>query len=175
MEDKTLTLIKAAVAAVPYIGGSIVSFIGDQVTNEKFHVLESMIESLTDRINKLESRIDPTVLQNEKTKVILERCYKSIVNNSETGDLNSAIAIMSNVLLKESDPEKIEYTELDHFSRCVAELSAGAMSVFVNVVNIARLRDQRKFGIRSVHLSFIDVHRQLSNMYGNFRGSDHAK
>ncbi len=52
--------------------------------------------------------------------------------------IKAATSLIANVLFKDGDPEKLNFTELDHFSRCLDSLSIGAIDVIANVANYIR-------------------------------------
>ena len=51
---------------------------------------------------------------------------------------------MANLLLKEDDSEKLQYSELDHFSRCLESLSIGAIHILGLTYKIAKTPGRKK-------------------------------
>ena len=51
--------------------------------------------------------------------------------------LRAATSLITNLLLKDGDPDKLEYRELDHYSRCIDSLSSGAIEVLCKVYEMS--------------------------------------
>src|SRR5690606_10209780 len=60
---------------------------------------------------------------------LFKSCYLVVVRTTQEEKLRAAASILANLLLKQGDPEKLSYTELDHFVRCLDDLSIGAIAV----------------------------------------------
>ncbi len=131
----TLALIKAGLSAIPYIGGSIASLVGDYIPTATEKSIERTIEFLRVRVENLGDRIDMNTVNREEFAELFKSCYLSIIRSHRDDKLKAATAILANLLLQEDDPEKLSYTELDHMSRCVETLSSGAVEVIGTVVN----------------------------------------
>ena len=162
--DHAIAAIKASAAAVPVIGGTIASLIDDYIPTEKHRFIQSMVGLLNTRLKELEARIDPAAVNTGKFTSFVEKCYLSIVQAQDDDKLAATVTLMSNILLKHDDSEKLRYTELDHFARCLANLSIGALNILGHVVAIAELQERRRCASQSVRLSFVDVHRRLGDM-----------
>lgn len=127
--DHALSVIKAAIAAVPMVGGPIASLIGDYVPTATQRSIERAFEFLSARLTELEGRLDVAAVDKDEFAELFKSSYLSIIRSHNDGKLKAATAILANLLLKEGDPDKLSYTELDHFSRCVESLSSGAVQV----------------------------------------------
>ena len=162
--DHALALIKAGVEAVPIIGGPIASLIGDYVPTATQRAIESTIQHFKQRIEVLESRIDPESINKDEFAELFKSCYLIMIRSQKEEKLVAVANLMSNILLKEGDPDKLEYTELDHFVRCLDALSIGAIKVLACVFKQARLRDKSKFGNENVRLDFGNIHSCMNAM-----------
>ena len=160
--DHVLALIKAGVSAVPIVGGTIGSLIGDYVPTATQRSIDSTVNLLRRRLADLEGRIDADAVNKDEFSELWKSCYLIVVRTHQESKLRAAAALMANILLKDGDPEKLSYTELDHFVRCVDALSIGAIEALGHTVLLAR-RDIRRYGRENVRLEFADVHRRLAD------------
>jgi hypothetical protein len=126
--DHALIVVKAALNAVPVVGGSIASLIGDYIPLSTQRSIERSGELLAKRLADLEGRIDSDAVDKDEFSELFKSCYLTIVRTSQEVKLRAAAAILANLLLRPGDPEKLSYTELDHLTRCLGSLSIGAIT-----------------------------------------------
>ena len=133
--DHTLAIIKAALSTVPVVGGPIASLIGDYVPTSTERAKQRAFQMLKERLEVLESegRIDPDAVDKEEFAELFKSAYLAIVRTHREEKLRAAVELIANLLLRPGDSDKLSYTELDHFSRCVENLSGGAIEVLGNV------------------------------------------
>ncbi|MCK4827814.1 hypothetical protein KA005_69440 [bacterium] len=155
--DHFLAVVKAGISAVPFVGGSIASLIGDYVPSATQRSIEIAIEILKQKVEQLSDRIDPDAVNKEEFAELFKSCYLSIVRTQQRVKLNAAASLIANILLKESDPEKSTYTELDHFSRCLETLSIGAIETLGHAVKIARKSKPNEYRVQPVRFNFEDL------------------
>ena len=127
--DHALITIKAAINAVPIVGGSIASLISDYVPLSTQRSIERTMELLRVRLTSLEGRLDVDAVNKDEFSELFKSCYLVVVRTTQETKLRAASAILANLLLKAGDAEKASYTELDHFVRCLDGLSIGAITV----------------------------------------------
>ena len=127
--DHALALIKAGLSGIPVVGGSIASLVGDYIPSATQKSIDRALEFLRSRLEQLDDRIDVEAVDKDDFAELFKSCYLSIVRSQREEKLRAATAILANLLLREGDPDKCSYTELDHFSRCVETLSSGAVEV----------------------------------------------
>ena len=135
--DHTLAIFKAGVSAVPVVGGSIASLIGDYIPSATQKSINRAIELLEKKLKELEGRLDPLGVNKDEFAELFKSSYLSIVRSHNDNKLRAATNLIANILLKEGDAEKLLYTELDHFARCVENLSSGAIEVLSVAVKMA--------------------------------------
>ena len=153
--DVAIALLKAGLASIPMIGGPIVSLITDFVPSETQRVIARTLENLNERIRRVEGRIDVQQVDKEEFAELFKASYLQIVRTHHQQRLDAIVAIIVNLLLKPNDPDKLEFTELDHFSRCLDLLSLGAIDVLARIGGLDHeSRNQRD---RSTEMSFSDV------------------
>lgn len=163
--DHVLAIVKAGISSVPGVGGPISSLISDYVPFTTQRSIDKAIELLRQRLLELESRIDPETVNKDEFAELFKTCYLTIVRTHQESKLRGTAALIANVLLKNGDPDKLSYIELDHFARCLDALSVGAITVFSKIVEIAKPRDRgRSFGVESIRLDFRDISSQLPEM-----------
>ena len=127
--EHALALVKAGLSGIPVVGGSIASLVGDYVPTATQKSQDRASELLRSRLEELDDRIDLEAVDRQEFAELFKSCYLSIVRSHREEKLRAATAILANLLLREGDPDKCSYTELDHFSRCVETLSSGAVEV----------------------------------------------
>ena len=159
--DHCLALIKAGLALTPYVGGPIASLIGDYIPTATERSVNRALELLGKRLKELEHRIDVEAVNKDDFAELFKSCYLSIVRSHRDNKLRAATAIIANLLLREGDPEKLTYTELDHFARCVETLSSGAVEVLGSIVNTAQLEENLELKTNSYRMSFGDIRKQF--------------
>jgi hypothetical protein len=67
-------------------------------------------------------------------------------------------------LLKEGDPEKLDYTELDHYVRCLEFISVGAVEVLAHAIAIASRTEPENLDSRSIRLDFGVLQKRLPSI-----------
>ena len=136
--DHIIAIIKAGLTATSPIGGFLASLIGDYIPMSTQKSIETSIEYLKEKLKKLENRIDFNTIDKDEFAEIFKSAYFIIVRTHQNKKLNAATSLISNILLKHDDHEKLTYTELDHFSRSLDTLSIGAINILAIIVKIAR-------------------------------------
>lgn len=135
--EVALSTIKSGLSAVPLVGGPLASLLGDALQSHTDHALQRAIELLSERLLALEGRIDLNAVDRDELAELFKSCYLVIVRTHHEQKLKAATALVANVLLRTDDPERLSYTELDHFVRCLDSLSIGAIEVISVVCNLA--------------------------------------
>jgi len=154
--EHALAIVKAGLAAVPVVGGSISSLVGDYVPTHTQNAIEQAVENLAERLRTLEqqNRVDPDAVNRDEFAELFKSCYLTIVRTHQDEKLRASAALIANLFLKDDDPEKLPYTEADHFVRCVEQLSIGAISVIDQAVELAKLDRHWRDGSQSVRIEF---------------------
>jgi hypothetical protein len=162
--DHALAIIKAGVSTVPYIGGAIASLIGDYVPSATQRSIETAIEILKQKLEKISDRINPDTVNKDEFAELFKSCYLSVVRTQQRAKLNAAAALLANILLREGDPEKLTYTELDHFARCLETLSIGAIETLGHSVEIARKSKPKEYRVQPVRFNFEDLQKRMPDI-----------
>lgn len=95
---------------------------------------------------------------------LFKTAYLTIVRTHQEEKLLAVTALIANILLKDGDPEKLSYTELDHHARCIDALSIGAIKVLGNVVDIVRRSTTGALEKRSFNISFDLLQHRMTDM-----------
>ena len=72
--------------------------------------------------------------------------------------------MIANILLKDGDPEKLSYTELDHFSRCLEALSVGAIEVLSHAVSILNKQNGKTLESYSYRIGFSQLREKMPDI-----------
>lgn len=152
--EHALALFKAGLSAAGPIGGIVANLIGEYVQTHTEHSRERAIELLRSQIKELENRLDPDTVNKDEFAELFKTVYLTIVRTHQEEKLHAATALIANILLRDGDPEKLSYTELDHHARCIDALSIGAINVLGNVVDIVRQSTTGGLEKRSFNISF---------------------
>jgi hypothetical protein len=152
--EHVLAVIKAGLNAVPVVGGAIASLIGDYIPTATQRNVQDTLESLRLHIESLGNRIDVGAINREEFAEVFKSAYLVIIRTHQTSKLRAAVLLVSNVLLREGDPEKLSYTEIDHYVRCLDLLSIGGIQTLALAVRIAEEREPNALADRSVRINF---------------------
>ncbi len=135
--DHALIAIKAALNGVPAVGGVIASLVGDYIPLSTQRSVERTVALLTQKFASLEGRLDADAVDKDEFSELFKSCSLVAVRTTQEEKLRAAASILANLVLKNGDPEKVPYTELDHLIRCLEGLSIGAIAVLGAARNIA--------------------------------------
>jgi len=160
--DHLLAIAKAGLSAVPYVGGTLASLIGDYIPTHTQRSIERFLAELAKRLERLEGRLDPETIDRDEFAELFKSCYLVAVRTHQGEKLRAAAGILSNLLLRQDDPLRLSYTELDHFSRCVDVLSTGAINVLVEAYRLGQSLGRP--GDDDPRFNFEDLGKRLPGM-----------
>lgn len=163
-KDHALALVKAGVSAVPIVGGTIASLIGDYIPTATQESIDKSIGILKARLEILGNRIDTECIKKDEFSELFKTCYLIMVRTHQEKKLQGAAELIANILLKEGDSDKLSYTELDHFARCLDALSIGAIQVLGHCVDLAKKRKGTTSDNKNIRFNFTDIHRCVTHM-----------
>lgn len=155
--EHVLAVIKAGLNAVPVVGGPIASLIGDYIPTATQRNVQETLESLRVRIESLGNRIDVEAINREEFAEVFKSAYLVIVRTHQAAKLSAAALLVSNVLLRDGDPEKLSYTEIDHYVRCLDLLSVGGIQTLALAVRLAEEREPNALADQSVRINFEEL------------------
>jgi hypothetical protein len=160
--EHLLALVKAGLSAVPIVGGPIASLIGDYVPTATQRSIDRMIAYLTETLNALGERVDADCVDKDEFTDHFKSAYLSTVRTTRDEKIRMASAVIANALLKPGDPDKFPYSELDHLSRAVDELSIGAVEVLGAVYDLAIPAGAPRDPRRSYRIDFRQIRAGVS-------------
>jgi len=125
--DHVVAIVKAGLSAVPMVGGVIASLIGDYIPDSTSRSVLESLHLLTERLCALEDRIDIHAVDKEEFSELFKSSYLVLVRAHKAERRRAAVNLIVNILLRPDDPDRLSYTELDHFARSLDVLSIGAL------------------------------------------------
>lgn len=129
LPDHALALFKAALNAVPLVGGSVASLLGDYVPTSRQRAVEKVAELLTEKILDIERRIDVQSIDQERFADLYGTFEALVMKTNREEKLSAAANILANAVLPLSDPNRSPSDELDHLMHCTDALSSGAIAL----------------------------------------------
>lgn len=175
--DHALIVIKAALNLVPVVGGPLGSLIGDYVPLSTQRSIEKATHFLRDQLERLQDRIDIEAVNKDEFADLFKSSYLAIIRTTNEDKLRAASAILANLLLKPEDSAKLTYTKLDHFVRCLDQLSVGAIATLGAVYDLEKRNEPPNYRegdtrhnfeavrpVQGIRLVFRDVHAKMSDM-----------
>lgn len=154
--------------AIPVIGGSLASLVGDYVPQSTERSRDKALRFLETEVARLRERVDVNAVNKDEFAELFKACYFTIVRTHHEEKLRAAAAVIANILLREGDPEKLSYAELDHFTRCVDGLSIGAIRVLGHAYDIATTHRRPAAEPGSVRLDFRDLRPKMPEIDPHF-------
>jgi hypothetical protein len=155
-----LSAIKAGLSTIPVVGGAIASLLGDALQAHTDRAIRRSTELLSQRLRILEGRIDFTAVDRDEFAELFKSCYLVMIRTHHEQKLRGAAALIANMVLRSDDPDRIPYTELDHFVRCVDALSIGAFEVLGEAYGMAS-RQGKTPETEPFRFSFEDLRRRM--------------
>jgi len=159
--DHILAVCKAGLSTVPIVGGAIASLIGDYIPTATQKIVRESIDMLGKRLEDLGDRVDAEYVNKDEFAELFKSCYLVLIRTHQEEKIRGAVELICNILLKKGDADKLDYTELDHFVRCLEGLSIGAIEVLGHVVAVAGAMNRERVGKENVQMSFADIQNRL--------------
>lgn len=162
--EHALAIVKAGINAVPLVGGPIASLIGDYIPTATQQTIENTLKNVSYRVEALGNRIDPNAVNKDEFAELFKSAYLVIMRTHNEAKLKGAANLIVNILLRPGDTEKLSYTELDHYARCLDQLSAGAVQVLAHAVSLAEQNEPGRVAERSVRINFENLQVRAGDM-----------
>lgn len=162
--EQLLPIIKAGISAIPVIGGPIVSLISDYVPSSTQRSVQTSMDYLKEKLDYLKDRIDVTTINQNEFSELFKNTYMTIVRTHQDIKLRSAAKLITNILLKKDDPEKLSFNELDHYSRCLDSLSIGALEILGHALSLVPLSELDKLYEKNIRIRFPDLQTKANNI-----------
>lgn len=162
--EHALAILKAGLNAVPVVGGPLASLVGDYIPTATQRNVEKAIAELQAQLEALGERVDIEAVNRDEFAELFKSAYLIIIRSHNEARLRAATRLVSNILLREGDAEKLSYTELDHFARCLDQLSVGAIQVLAQAVGIAERQAPGFLDLKSVPIVFEQLQLELPSL-----------
>ena len=131
-----VSLIKAGLSATGPVGGMIASLIGDSISSHTQRSIEKALAELDEQLATLDERIDIENINRDEFAELFKSTYLVIVRSHQEEKIKAAVALLTNIMLNKGDEDKLGYTQLDHFCRCLDTLSIGAIQALGKIFEI---------------------------------------
>jgi len=112
----------------------------------------------------LEDRLDNETVKPEEFFELFTSCYFTVIQTTRLEKISAAAALICNVVLRDNDPDKLSYRDLEHFAKVLDSLSTGALHVTASLYKLTG--GQRKFRTGALGTEF-----QFDEVYSKLRGS----
>lgn len=154
--DHVVNSIKAICATIPG-GGGIATLIDDYIPKSTEKALYVFVSELKDRIAGLENRVEIGSMDEDEFAELFKSCYVGVIKTTQEEKLKVFAAIFANIMLKQGDPDKAPYSELDHIVRAMDSLSIGALHVMVEVYRRCSNNRRSRTDFANISSSFSDM------------------
>jgi len=158
--DHVISGAKIALSALPAPFPALATSLEEYGPRSATRSLQMLGAELQRRQQILEDRLDNETVKPEEFFELFTSCYFTVIQTTRREKISAAAALICNVALREGDPAKLSYSDLEHFAKVLDSLSAGALHV------IASQGGQRKFRTGSLGTEF-----QFDEVYNKLRES----
>jgi len=118
--------------------------IGDYIPTATQKTIEESILLLKKKLEELNVRLDPKNINKDEFSEIFKSSYYTILRSHKKEKIRAAVNLILNILLKDRDPDKLCFTEVDHFSKCIEQLSIGSYIVLTTAIEITNIKFDEK-------------------------------
>jgi hypothetical protein len=141
----------------PYLTG-LMDYALNTHTKEAF---ESLLDQMKKQIDDLKDKVEVESLNKDEFSELFKSCILITARTHQEKKIKAASALLVNFLLKDGEPEKLNYTEVDHFIRCVEKLSMGAIQVLGVAFELASRHEPENIEERLSRMNFGDLHQKM--------------
>lgn len=138
--DHIFSIVKAAVNCVPGVGGAVGSLLSDYLPNATERSINNFSDQFKKRLEELEDRMSTEDLNKDDFVELVKSSLLVVMRTQKKEKIQGASKILSNLLLKAGDAEKLTYNELDHFIRALEALSIGAIQILASLVRDSKAK-----------------------------------
>ncbi|MBU1702317.1 MAG: hypothetical protein KJ970_12040 [Candidatus Eisenbacteria bacterium] len=162
--EHAISIAKAASNLIPFVGGPISSLIGDYLLTTTQKAIDQTLEYLKERVESLEERLDSDVVDKDEFVELFKSCYLIIVRTHQEAKLRGAANLLANMFLKSGDGEKMDYTEIDHFVRCLESLSIGSVKILGQANKLAKMSNRQAATTTPTRITFEELNKEVLPM-----------
>jgi hypothetical protein len=113
------------------------------VSSDRAKHRKKVFEQIFERLSKCEGQLDTEAVKKDGFADIYSETAETFRQTDHDAKVRAAINILSNAFLKDGEPGKIPFSELEFFARSVNELSSGAVHILGRVIGVEEQRNQR--------------------------------
>lgn len=173
--DHGVPAVKAAVNAIPYVGGTIASLIDDYVPTAKQEAKRKAFDHLANKVADLESRVVEDAINKEDFADLYFKFEALAAKTNREDKLRTGANILANSLLPPTEPNRSPYEELEHLMHCADALTSGAIAVLGASIKVRPPRHASQgdtpFGFKELHRLVPDLDAQvLMSLIAELRG-----
>lgn len=196
LELSDTPVIRAAIQAIPQLGGSLDTLIFAKAQKIKEARFMTLIDELRKDLSKInEEMIDKKYLESEEFLSIVEKIFREVINEADEQKriyLKNAIKSSSLVIFSEYDKETVLKTlqqvssaHIHVLKLCIANSTKGNQKF--SVFNLQKLLKLEEGTLLEAHLEYLvsvglmykeaeveDASAEMGNETGNGRGGRHA-
>jgi hypothetical protein len=136
--DHILAIAKASLSAIPFIGGSIASLVGDYIQSSSQKNEKKLIEILTSKISQVENRIKLDEINKDEFAELFKECYLITLKTSREEKIQACANILTNNLLEGKDQEKFTFDKLELFTKVLDRISFGSIKLLNTIVQLSK-------------------------------------
>lgn len=162
--EHALAVVKSGLNLIPILGGAIASLVDDYVPTATQRNIERALKLLGERLGKIEGRVDAGLMDKDEFAELFKSCALVIVRTHHEEKLQAVAGLLANMLLVPGDKEKLSYTEIDHYVRCVEFLSIGAIEVLGRAYELTENAAGSSVLTKPVPFEFVKLHRTMGSM-----------
>jgi hypothetical protein len=123
------------------------------------------VEAIDNRVAKLQDRVSVDAVRRDEFVDLLKSWAATVQRTQYEEKLTAAGNVLANAMLRDGDHEKLTYSELDHFTRCLEQLSLKAIHVLHAIINRANLgRRPAETHRRNVRFEFVRLREDLNGI-----------
>ena len=153
----SLPVTKAAINAIPWVGGSIASLIDDYVPTAKEEAKRKALEHLAEKV----ARIVKDAINKEDFADLYFKFEALAAKTNREDKLRTAANILANSLLPPTESNRSPYEELEHLMHCADALTSGAIAV---LGASRKVRPPRHASQGDTPFGFKELHRLVPGM-----------
>jgi hypothetical protein len=116
--EHILNVLKAGLATAPFCGG-IASLLSDYIPSSKMHRLEQFAERLAEDLDRLQDRVNESIILTDEFAFLFEKCFRGVAENYQSEKLES----FRNILVNSAIGVDLSEDEKEFFLNLVTTLS----------------------------------------------------
>lgn len=142
MKEHFHAALRAAAQANP-VSAFFIAGIDSYLGHDRDQRTSAAFREFAEKIALLENRLDANAMKREGYADIFSAVSETIDSTNHQVKIDAAVNILVNAGLKEGDPAKVDYSELEFFAAVVRSISNGALHCLGQIVKHDRAQSSR--------------------------------